>query len=153
MVAVQTLEEKFPEPALMPQDKNEFEAFMEHFMKVVFTLFRTAFGAVPEPEAMKELIGFLEYAEQLASKHRGPFLFGEFGVADMATAPFLPLLTAAPHTLNIDAYPNLISAVNALTKRPSYQQTAVDIETRRMVAEANFNVKADVVRTHLRSCF
>lgn len=150
---MQALEEKFPEPTLMPEDKAELDALMERFSKVSSIVFRTAFGPSPEPEALTQLTGFLEYAEQVAAKHKGQFLFGEFSVADIATAPFLPRLLTVPDRLHLAAYPNFVTAVEALTARPSYQQTAVDVGTLAMVAESNFGVMQDVVRAQLLSFF
>eukprot|EP00892_Ulva_mutabilis_P008032 jgi/Ulvmu1/5600/UM023_0137.1 len=137
------LEEKFPEPALMPQDKEEFDAVIEPFSGVSLTLFRLALGATPDPEPLELLRSALQYMEKVAAKHEGTFIFGEFSMAEAALSPFLPLLLEVRRGLDPADYPNLVTAMRAVTERPSYQQTAVELGTRRMVAANAFNIISD----------
>lgn len=144
--ALQALEEKFPETAVMPEDKAEYDTFMERFPKVSMIIYKMALGSMPDPEPLQELQGFLEYADQVAARHEGDFLFGEFSAADMATAAFLPLVLQIRQGLDLAAYPHLVKALRALESRPSYQQTAVDFGTRKMVAAGFLHVGGDAVR-------
>lgn len=148
-IVFQALEEKFPEPSLFPEDRDEFDAFMELFSKINMTLFKLAYGPMPDSEAVQELQQFLQYADDNTAKYEGPYLFGEFSAADIATAAFLPLATQVKRGLDMSSYPHLMHALNALMARPSYQQTAVDFDTRAMLANRFFNVKSELVRSLL----
>lgn len=102
---------------------------------------------MPDPDPLEELRSTLQYMEEVAAKHEGLYVFGEFSMADAALAPFLPLLLHVRQGLRTHEYPHLENAVRAVTERPSFQQTAVDFGTRQMIANRLFNMPSSQVRS------
>jgi Glutathione S-transferase, C-terminal domain len=154
---VQALDKQFGDsPSLVAPDKADaIQQFLTEFSKAsnIVTL---AFAANPPTEEqeplVKDIVEFLTGLEETAKKHGGPYLFGEFSLADITVAPFLPPLQRAEiPAVNLSNFPHICSAMQHLEARNAYQQTAVDDHSRALLINKFFgNAKEPTVSTYVQ---
>lgn len=151
------MEEEFPDtPSLLPSPHADaVTAFLGTYKEVARTLF-TASRAGEEPteeqaEAMDTLAAFLDSLEAQIEKNGGPFLFGDFSLADITVAPFLPRLVDSCHdSINLSKHPNIKGMIDALAERPSVKATRVDDHTNQVIRTKFFAQPGEPVCS--RSC-
>ena len=134
---VEYLEERFPEPPLMPRGAagrarvriEEIEA-VDYFGSVMLGLGRRVFFTPPErrdPQAIEaargELRALLGKLEARAAERGGQFVAGPLSRADLAWLPFVELAGRAGVDLAANETPWLVAWRNRLRARPSYERT------------------------------
>jgi len=134
---VEYLEERFPEPPLMPRGAagrarvriEEIEA-VDYFGSVMLGLGRRVFFTPPErrdPQAIEavrgELRALLAKLEARATERGGQFVAGPLSRADLAWLPFVELAGRAGVDLAANETPWLVAWRNRLRARPSYERT------------------------------
>lgn len=134
---VEYLEERYPEPPLLPRDPaaraavriEELECLL-YFGDRFLTLARQVFSTPPERrdataiEAAKgELREQLRGLEQRAAARRGDYLVGELSRADLTWLPFVELAARAGVDLAPAETPWLVAWRERLRARPSYDRS------------------------------
>lgn len=130
------LEEAFPESPLLPQDPQAAAAvkgfcnWVDSTPSPLTKVFTKDFDSAAEAE----VTGFLDKIEatknQLFGELSGPYLFGEFSIADIMVAPFLPVIMESSRTsVNLDQHPHVKKAMVALKERECYRTAATDAWT------------------------
>jgi hypothetical protein len=105
--------------------------FLEGGGDLTAMLFKANSDGLPAEE-LAEVVDALDQFEATVKKWGGPFLFGDFSLADVFLAPILPVLQLSPNpAVNLSQHPSLLGAVKALEERVSYRVSATDLFTRR----------------------
>ena len=141
------LEEKFPNPPLLPKDpvkrakaRMMDEAFDNYFMGPLGAIYAEQFmkpaGLANEAvvkESMTKLDGVLRILEkELEGKD---YLAGEFSLGDIGFAVQLPR-TESMFGLKLDGYPRLQAWLKRVTTRPAYQKSEPSAEFMKRFQEA-----------------
>jgi glutathione S-transferase len=134
---VEYLEERFPEPPLMPRDPagrarvriEEIEAVI-YFGDVFLGLGRRVFFTPPERRdaaaieaARADVRGLLRGLEGRAAKRGGQFVAGPHSRADLAWLPFVELAGRAGVELAEGETPWLVGWRSRMRARPSYERS------------------------------
>ena len=130
------LEEKFPEPPLLPQDEVERakvrmstvyadQVFYPHISRILRE-FRKPVEQRNQPWIETELAQFqnnaLLFLERSLQKQANSFLFGSFTLADIAYAPGLDTLLCISG-LTLEAYPATRVWLQTITQLPAFRKT------------------------------
>jgi len=131
MDLLEYLDNNFEGPKLFPTDPAEKEAANE-LLKHTDTFTKNVFVALtkPDSEAAQEAGPALDYLENALGKFSdGPFLLGQFSVADIAYGPFVERFQVAfPALKNYDitaGRPKLLKWIQELHKIEEYAKTTV----------------------------
>jgi len=131
MDLLEYLDNNFEGPKLFPTDPAEKEAANE-LLKHTDTFTKNVFVALtkPDSEAAQEAGPALDYLENALGKFSdGPFLLGQFSVADIAYGPFVERFQVAfPALKNYDitaGRPKLLKWIQELHKIEGYAKTTV----------------------------
>jgi glutathione S-transferase len=135
---VEYLEEKYPEPPLMPAGAaaralvriEELEC-LEYFARVFLTLARQVFFSPPERRdaeavaaAGAQLGGELDRLERRAAGRRGSFVAGEaLSRADLTWLPFVEIAARAKVDLDAARMPWLCAWRARMRARPTYERS------------------------------
>jgi hypothetical protein len=154
----QELEKQFEDsPKLLPPGKADaILNFCKKWEGVSRSMVSLTFAQAPPTEEQKpvvdSLVAFLDELEKTVEEHGGPHLFGDFSLADITVASFLPHLKHAKiDAINLQRHPRVAKAMGILEARGSYQATTVDYHTRATIFAMFFGAgqqKVRLLQTH-----
>lgn len=141
---IQLLEEKFRLIPLMPKDAGARDAckeFMDDWVKSgKQAVLNKGWSALTfgrgTADSKADLVAILDDLEAMIERSGGPYLFGDFSLADILLAPRLPRLQwLIDSAVNTEAHPRVAALCDALGGRHSFQLTTVDRGTAVMLAK------------------
>jgi glutathione S-transferase len=150
------LEEKFPTPALLPENPEENaaarqlveEAETNGFRNIGYKFLREAPGDADELANLQAAFAAkLDELEQTLAKYPGPFFVSTFSLVDIMYSPHLDRLAAnlpvyrGYHLKGNPRFPRINAWFAALAQRPAYQRVKSDNITNNLLLRRRWGVE------------
>jgi glutathione S-transferase len=150
------LEERFPTPALLPEDPEENavarqwveEAETNGFKDIAFKFLREQVADANELAKLQaEFEAKLDELEQTLGKYSGPYFLSSFSLVDILYSPHLDRLAAnlpvyrRYHIKGNPRYPRINAWFAALNQRPAYHRVKSDNITNNLLLRRRWGVE------------
>ncbi|MBH8575533.1 glutathione S-transferase N-terminal domain-containing protein [Nostocaceae cyanobacterium CENA369] len=150
------LEERFPSPALLPEDPEENavarqlveEAETNGFRDIVYKFLRDAPADAHELANLQAAFeAKLDELEQALAKYPGPYFVSTFSLVDIMYSPHLDRLAAnlpvyrGYHLKGNPRFPRINAWFDALNQRPAYQRVKSDNITNNLLLRRRWGVE------------